>query len=307
MSDGETMLMVSAWIDDPAEIYTWRRADGARLRASQFNQPLLEVAHVSEWSRWSVSAPDGVSSEAFVVHPRFGAAARGVVLELHGGPHAAHPNVGAFGWLWIHVMAAAGFHVILPNPRGSIGYGDAFSRAVIGDWGGGDFSDVLAAAGRSCDDPDLATLPVFVGGYSYGGYLAAWAISQTNRFRAAVIGAPMTNLVSWAGTTDLTALATVEMGGTIVERFDEYVARSPLTHAGRVATPALLFHHEQDMRCPMSQSEEFFTALTSAGVSTQLVRYQTGAHDSSPPSHLIDRLSRTKAWYLVYADESPEP
>lgn len=221
-----------------------------------------------------------------------------VVLDIHGGPHGAHGD--GFNWA-AQLLAAEGYLVISPNPRGSSSYGDAFAEAVIGDWGGGDWHDDLAALDAVLELPYADPERTGVYGYSYGGYMSSWAIGQTTRFKAAVIGAPITDLIANYGTADIGHHGgEFQWGGNVRERWEHLQERSPITHAHKATTPALLLHPEEDQRCPISGSEQLFISLLHAGVETELVRYPGQSHLmpwSGPAEYRVDFATRLLAWF----------
>jgi dipeptidyl aminopeptidase/acylaminoacyl peptidase len=155
---------------------------------------------------------------------------------------------------------------------------------------------------RGIADPER----LYIGGYSYGGYMAIWAVGQTDRFRAALVGAPVANLISSFGTGDIPGMDIHEFGGLPHENMAFYIERSPTTHLANCTTPVLLVHHEGDLRCPIAQSEEIFTTLKAMGKQVEFVRYPGGFHtyNTHTPSQAKDRLQRTIAWYDSHA---PKP
>jgi dipeptidyl aminopeptidase/acylaminoacyl peptidase len=173
--------------------------------------------------------------------------------------------------------------------------------ANIGDWAGEDYADVMAAldlaAARDAIDPDR--LGVY--GYSYGGFLASWAIGHTDRFKAAVIGAPVIDLVSSYGAGDIGAgFLPHYLGATPTSDPARYRAASPLSFLHNAKTPSLILHGEADLRCPIGQSEQLFTALLDAGVETQFVRYPGGGHLfpwRGTPDHRVDFGNRIIDWF----------
>lgn len=218
------------------------------------------------------------------------------LLFSHGGPHSRVTCGLHLEWHW-QMLAAQGYVILAPNFRGSAGYGQAFVDANHEDWGGGDFRDnmrgvdMLIAEGLA--DPERLG---FFGG-SYGGYMTCWTITQTDRFRAAVARAPITDLVSYFGTTDLKTLTGWDLGGPPWERLPLYQERSPVTHVTRVRTPLLLLHGDADRRVPVTQSEEFYTALKVLDVPVTFVRYPGEGHLIGRPSHVRDTCERTLAWF----------
>jgi len=245
-------------------------------------------------------APDGTESESFVLLPP--AVKRRtrlpLVLDIHGGPHGWHPGTFTTTWAISQTLAGAGYAVLLSNPRGSAGYGEDFVGACRGDWGGGDYDDLMAAVDKVVADRTADPDQLYVWGYSYGGFMTSWVVGHTQRFRAAVVGAPVVDQHSMIGTTDIPFFSAHELGGLPWQRPDEYVKRSPLTYAPDIRTPVLLLHQEGDLRCPIGQSDELFTALKLLKREVEYVRYPGGFHALGvAPSHLVDRARRTVEWF----------
>ena len=181
------------------------------------------------------------------------------------------------------------------NPRGSSSYGPEFARAVLRDWGGQDYLDIMAAVDEACarDFVDAGRLGVY--GYSYGGFMSGWIVGHDTRFGAAVLGAPCINLVSMYGTSDIgVSFGEPQWGGTLSNAHEAFVERSPLTYVVNVETPVLLLHGEDDMRCPIGQSEEFFVSLKRLGKEVELVRFPGSSH-----SFVRDGHPRMRQEYLV--------
>ena len=198
---------------------------------------------------------------------------------------------------YYQTLVAAGYTVILPNPRGSAGYDESFSLAVNGDWGGEDYYDLMACVDDAVRRGRADERRLFVGGYSYGGYMSSFIVGQTKRFRAAVIGAPVTNLASEYGSSDIGPWLAETLGGDPWRAADLYRDRSPITYAPKVTTPVLLHVNEGDLRTPPSQTDEFYTALKMMGKTVEYVRYPGGSHQAvgpfgAPPSQNEDRLWR---------------
>ena len=230
------------------------------------------------------------------------------LLNIHGGPHAQY-GVGFFDEF--QVYAAAGFGVIFLNPRGSQGYGEAFTRAVVGDWGGGDYADVMAgldeALGRApwIDPERLGVL-----GGSYGGFLTSWTVGHTDRFKAACSERAVNCHTSMFGTSDIGHLFNVsEVGGLPWEAPEVYRERSPLTYAKNVTTPLLIVHSEEDFRCPIEQGEQLFVALKKQGKEAVFVRFPDENHElsrSGKPRHRLERFRIILDWFTKrLAPEAP--
>lgn len=225
-----------------------------------------------------------------------------LLVVVHGGPIARHSelSIARPGLYPIALFAEAGFAVLQPNPRGSIGYGAEFRRLNYRDWGGNDYRDLMRGIDMLIEqgiaDPDRLGIM----GWSYGGYMTMWAVSQTNRFQAASAGAGMSDLISFAGTNDIPTFLTDCFGGQLWEQRNLYFQRSPLTHIEKVATPCLIQHGVDDRRVPISQSEEFHRALSGLGVEAKLVVYPRCEHGPREPKQLLDSMERNLEWFKTH-------
>lgn len=199
-----------------------------------------------------------------------------LLLDVHGGPHSSFFDA----FYPIHqVGAGAGYVVVAPNPRGSSTYGAASIEAVHGDWGGEDFQDVMQAMEEVASRDYIDENKVVIHGSSYGGFMSSWAVGHTDRFRAAVIAAPVTNLSSFYGTSDIGVnFSETQLGGERFDKFADYQAHSPLTFARDVNTPVLLLHGEDDIRVPIEQAEQYFVALKRHGKEVEFCRLPGTSH-----------------------------
>lgn len=298
--NGKLIAFGAAWLTHPPEIYTTTLNGRSReVNVSHANDELKRVVAMGRVERVKSRGRDGLEIESFALYPpgyKRGAAIP-LALSVHGGPHGYNPERSR--WSDFQSLAGAGYVVLLPNPRGSISYGEEFTEGVVRDWGGEDYGDIMGAVDtmvkRGIADPDR----LYIGGYSYGGFMSTWAVGHTDRFAAAVVGAPVSNQVSMFGTGDIPLFDIHEIGGTPLEEPDEYRLRSPVTYLDKVRTPVLLVHHEGDLRCPIGQSEEIFHALKVLGREVEFVRYPDGFHryNTHTPSQVVDRMRRTIAWY----------
>ena len=221
-----------------------------------------------------------------------------LVLDIHGGPN------GAFYDSFVpaqQVLATAGYLVLAVNPRGSSTYGAEFMMAVLKDWGGEDYQDLMAAVDQVCERPYVDRSRLGIHGYSYGGFMTGWTIGHTGRFRAAVVGAPCIDLYSMYGTSDIgVSFGEPQWGGSLVEAAPELLKHSPISYAANVNTPVLLLHGEDDARCPIAQSEEYFTVLRRLGKEVEFVRFPGCSHSFPRVGHPRMReeyLARTLAWF----------
>jgi len=217
------------------------------------------------------------------------------VINVHGGP------TGRFSERfnsWAQLLADKGYIVLCPNIRGSTGYGYDFMSSNRRDWGGGDFVDVMAGVDylveTGLSDPDK----LGIGGWSYGGYMSAWAVTQTDRFKASVSGAPMTDIALEYGaeTSSINAYDTWYMG-TPYENLDDFIRMSPVTFVKNVKTPTLLLCGENDITDPIEQCSQFYRGLKRYGVETRFIKYPREGHGIREEKHRIDVLVRMVGWF----------
>lgn len=301
--DGRTIAFTTRYADHLPDLRAARTTRGAAERVVHDpNAALRSETVMAPVERRTHTAADGTEIESFVLRPPGVAATRAtpLVLDIHGGPHGFHPSTAVRMTVLAQVEAAAGYTVVMPNPRGSAGYGAEFLAGCVADWGGADYDDLMGAVDVLVEGGQADPERLYVAGYSYGGFMTSWVIGHTRRFRAAAIGAPVTDLVSMAGTTDIAHFSVHGAGGPPWERADDYAKRSPISHLPDVETPALIFHHEGDLRCPVGQGEELFTFLRMLGKETEMVRYPGGFHGVAAPSQLADQTARVVAWFEAH-------
>ena len=303
VSDDGQVFFVSQTATQPQELFVW----------DQKTSP-WQVTHVNDaWKQYLLAAPefykyksfDGLEIEAALLKPRGhdGKTKLPLVALIHGGPTGAwEDTVDSWGQL----LAARGYAVFYPNIRGSIGYGQKFIEMNRGDWGGGDFKDVMAGVddliARGIADPDK----LGIGGWSYGGYMSEWAITQTTRFKAAVSGAGLSNLISEYGTEEDPAYDDWFYGVPYEpDKVAGFLNSSPFVHLKNAKTPTLILQGEADTVDPVGQSLELYRGLKRYGVETDLVLYPREPHGFHEEKHLVDRLNRILAWYDKYLKAAP--
>lgn len=230
------------------------------------------------------------------------------LLSIHGGPHTQY-GLGFFDEF--QVYTGAGYAVIYTNPRGSQGYGEAFTRAVVGDWGGGDVADVLAGLDEAVRrHAFIAPERLGVLGGSYGGFMTSWIVGHTDRFAAACSERAVNSQASMFGTSDIGHIYNVvELGGPLPwEDMARYLERSPLTYAKNITTPLLILHSEDDLRCPIEQGEQLFVALKKLRREVLFVRFPDENHElsrSGKPRHRLERFRIILEWFAKYL-QKPE-
>jgi dipeptidyl aminopeptidase/acylaminoacyl peptidase len=273
-----------------------KRPDGPAAKLTAFNDQWTAIPLVTP-ERVTYTSADGVEIEALLLNPAGQAHTPSpLVVLVHGGPTGRWSDTFE---AWGQLLAARGYAVLYPNIRGSTGYGHAFVEMNRADWGGGDFKDVMAgvdwAIARGIADPNR----LGIGGWSYGGYMAAWAVTQTTRFKASVSGAPVIDLASEFG-TEAGSAYDEWFYGTPYERLDGFIKSSPMTYVKRAKTPTLLLQGESDTTDPVGQSQQFYRGLKRYGVESDLVLYPREPHGLREEKHLVDRLTRILAWYDKY-------
>jgi len=272
---------------------------GEKTQLFTLTEELFAEHPAAQWELVSVDRGDYVI-EGILLKPADFDPAKSypVVLDVHGGPQ------GAFHQAIVpdaQVLATNGFLVLMPNPRGSTGYGKAFSFAVYDDWGNEDWKDLQALLDKVLEAPYADADRSGIMGYSYGGYMTSWAIGHTDRFKAAVCGAPPFDLESMYGTSDISyLLGGMQWGGAPWENREEYARLSPSAFIHNAVTPTLIVQGEADERCPVGQAEQMFISLKKLGVETVLARYPGGFHGfiaNGEPTHRLDYYERTLAWF----------
>src|SRR5207245_1108347 len=219
-----------------------------------------------------------------------------LVVSIHGGPASA--ALASFPREQNAALAAAGYFVFMANPRGSYGQGEAFTRANVKDFGGGDLRDILAGVDAVLKEhPMIDANRVGVWGWSYGGFMTMWTVTQTNRFRAAVAGAGVANWQSYYGENDIDEWMIPYFGATVYDDPAVYAKSAPITFIKSVQTPTLVLVGERDGECPAPQSFEFWHALKSLGVDTQLVVYADEGHSIRKLEHRRDIAHRIVQWF----------
>jgi dipeptidyl aminopeptidase/acylaminoacyl peptidase len=221
-----------------------------------------------------------------------------LVVSVHGGPSAA--NVPSWPSRWNAVLPASGYFVLLPNPRGSYGGGEAFTQANVNDFGYGDMRDIEAGVDAAVKAAPIDPDRIGIIGWSYGGYMTMWAVTQTTRFKAAVAGAGIANWQSYYGQNKIDTWMLPFFGASVYDKPEAYSRSSPITFIKKVKTPTLVLHGDRDSEVPTPQGYEFWHALKALNVPTELVIYPDEGHAISKPEHQRDIEERLLAWFDRY-------
>lgn len=261
-------------------------------RLTQLNTEVLQRWPALRCEHLKFSSDDGRALEGWHVQRADRTGPQPTVLFIHGGPMLAVGHVFRFDF---HLLAANGYAVMFSNFRGSSGYGEAHTQALVGDWGSRGFPDHMAAVDASIERglADFGRLGVW--GPSHGGFATCWSVTHTNRFRAAVAEASCTNFVTMYYLSDAPDLWVKDLGGKPHEIPDIYRSRSPLTYAPSCRTPTLMLHGEDDLRCPVAEAEQFYRALHDVGCKTELVRIPGATHMGDSIGPLSARRTQNEA------------
>ncbi len=221
-----------------------------------------------------------------------------LVVSVHGGPSAA--NFPVWPARWNAVLPGSGYFVLLPNPRGSYGNGESFTQANVNDFGYGDLRDIEAGVDAAVKSAPIDPNRTGIIGWSYGGYMTMWAVTQTTRFKAAVAGAGIANWQSYYGQNRIDTWMLPFFGASVYDKPEAYSRSSPITFIKKVKTPTLVLHGDRDSEVPTPQGYEFWHALKALDVPTELVIYPEEGHAIAKPEHQRDIQERLLAWFDRY-------
>jgi dipeptidyl aminopeptidase/acylaminoacyl peptidase len=300
-TDGQVGAAAISDATTPAELYLLESGGRRSRKLTELNGDFARVAPHTEVLNYR--SRDSLDLEALVVKPRAfeDGQTYPLLVIVHGGPpgvftYAFLPRIGVYP---LFAFADAGYVVLLPNPRGSTGYGEQFRRANIKDLGGRDFEDIMAGVDllieRGVADPDRLGLM----GWSYGGYMGNWVVTHSNRFKAVSSGAAISNLTSHHGTGQVKGYGLHDSiwGVSPWEDTQLYVEHSALFSIQDARTPLLIQHGDKDPVVPLSQAEEMYAAAKRVGLPVQMVIYPGQGHAIQTPKLVLDGMQRNLRWF----------
>ncbi len=292
--EGDSTALIRSSLEHPPEV--WAGKPGEWRQISHANDGLKAFWGKAENLHWQ---NEGMTVQGWLLYPEHYDASKKypLVVYVHGGPSSMKQLEWPNPLFDFTVLSHEGYFVLFPNPRGSYGHGESFTRANVKDFGYGDFRDILAGV-----DEVLKTFPIDpnrigIGGWSYGGYMTMWAVTQTQRFHAAVAGAGIMNWLSYYGENGIDQWMIPFFGASAYDDPAVYAKSAPVTYIKNVKTPTLILVGDSDVECPTPQSFEFWHALKTLGVKTEFVVYKNEGHFVSQPDHQLDIMKRTVAWF----------
>jgi dipeptidyl aminopeptidase/acylaminoacyl peptidase len=296
-ADGRTSALIRQSFSRPPEI--WAGAIGEWKQITHVNRELHPSWGEAKSLHWNNGR---LRVQGWLLYPRAYDPAKRypLVVSVHGGPGFANMPAWPESFYNTSVLSTLGYFVLYPNPRGSFGAGEAFTRANVKDFGYGDFHDILAGVDQVVIDLPVDNDRVGITGWSYGGYMTMWAVSQTHRFHAAVAGAGLSNWQSYYGLNDIDEWMIPFFGASVYDDPAVYARSSPMTFIKNVKTPTLIVVGDRDGEVPMPQSREFWHALKTLDVPTQLVIYPNEGHYIGQPEHQRDIIERMVGWFDKY-------
>ncbi len=305
-ASGRMLAFVRQTSDTPQEVFVTSLSTLSATQVSRANSDLkLPPVGKTELIRWKSS--DGQEIEGLLTYPVGYRQGKRVplILNIHGGPAGVFQQtfIGGRNIYPIATFSAKGYAVLRPNPRGSSGYGVEFRRANFKDWGGMDYQDLMAGVDKVIAMGVADSNRLGVMGWSYGGFMTTWIVTQTNRFKAASAGAPVTNLISFTTTADIPAFIPDYFGGQFWDIPEVYRAHSPISFVKSVTTPTMIQHGTSDVRVPISQGFEFYNALKARGVPTRMLELPRQPHAPNEPKMMLIVMQSNLEWFEKYLGE----
>jgi len=308
--DGRLVAYTASDVTHPVELWVAPLATPAQeRRVTSFNDTLGAGITMIPADTFWFTGVGGLRIEGWLMKPYGYQPGKRypLVLSIHGGPHSNYGNVL---FPEFQMLAGQGYWMLFTNPRGSSGYGNAFTFATRARWGMEDYQDLMQAVDVVIARGVVDTTRMAVLGGSYGGFMTNWVVGHTNRFRVAETDRSIFNWYSWYGSSDAQGLTDYEFLGEPWEQDSIYKFYSPMTYAARIRTPMLIVHSEDDKRTPITDGEQLFVTLRKRGIPSEFVRYPRSYHGLSrtgPPWLLVDRLERIRTWFAHWIGTGDAP
>ena len=295
--DGKTSAVIRQSFAEAPEV--WAGPIGSWTQITNRNAQLKPAWGEAKSLRWKMEIGD---VQGWLIYPRHFDPAKKypLVVRVHGGPAWAVTPEWPTRWDYVMALPSQGYFVLEPNPRGSYGMGEHFTKANVKDFGGGDFRDILAGVDAAIQMAPIDPERIGITGWSYGGYMTMWAVTQTNRFRAAVAGAGLSDWLSYTGENKIDQWMTPYFGASVYDDPAVYAKSAPMTFIKNAKTPTLVVVGDRDGECPPGQSYEFWHGLKAFGVPTQFVIYENEGHLFANPEHSRDVTQRAARWFDQY-------
>jgi dipeptidyl aminopeptidase/acylaminoacyl peptidase len=299
-ADGRAIAFIHQTPEITPEVFTTPLLKFEPKKLSDANKdfPKLPMGK-TEVIRWK--SKDGKEVEGLLTYPvNYNSGKKyPLVLNIHGGPAGVFTqNFTAGGSVYpIQTFAQQGYAILRPNPRGSSGYGRDFRHANYNDWGFGDYDDDQSGVDKVIAMGVAHPDSLVICGWSYGGYMTSFTVTKTNRYKAASLGAPVTNLMSFVGTSDIAGFLPDYFGGEYWDRMEVYMKHSAMFNIKNVKTPTQVIHGERDVRVPISQGFEFYTAVRRLGVPSEMITYPRTPHGVQEPKFIQDIGERVLLWF----------
>ncbi|MEN0644277.1 S9 family peptidase [Alkalicoccobacillus gibsonii] len=301
--DGQTLVAGISTSGHPGDLYLTKVKTNEVTRLTTSNDSVLDELEVVQAEEIRFTHEEGHELQGWLMKPSGFSEGESypLIVEIHGGPHAMYANS------YMHefqTLTSRGFAVLYINPRGSLGYGQEFVNAVRGDYGGGDYRDIMAAVDYTLEqNPWIDETRLGVTGGSYGGFMTNWIVGHTNRFKAAVTQRSICNWTSFYGVSDIGYYFTEWQIQADLNETDKLWKHSPLAYVNQIETPLLILHGEKDYRCPIEQAEQLYIALKRREKTTTFIRFPEANHElsrSGKPSLRLRRLEAIGQWFDQY-------
>ena len=307
--DGSRMAKELAVVRaDHLDAGTVAKVDPATGKVTPLASPaksVLQGVQLQEPEEFWVDMPEGHRVQCWMLKPPSAGRAgkHPMILEIHGGPRVQY---GACFFHEFQMLASAGFYVLFSNPRGAQGYGEAFTRAIVVDWGGPDYEDLMRVVDEALRRyPEIDAKRLGVTGGSYGGYMTNWIVGHTNRFRAAATQRSVVDLATLLLAGDFSDDSVPEFGDQPWRNSPDYQRMSPLTYVENIRTPLLILHSLEDHRCPVEEAEQLYTSLKLLRREVEMVLFPGESHGLSrggTPSRRVARLHFLREWFVRHLE-----